>query len=640
MDSRAASRARRAGRSAVWLTIAAAFVTPLAAYFSELVHPLVAFAVAALGILAVWKTGNAVLVVAAIGPISPTIHAMLKAPYDGQGLFEASVLAVLAGAAVRAASRGVPLQPTVFEAALLAFMLVVAASCVVQMPILLLKTGTSETSAALRIFTFREYFERWPMFVGVERGVVLIEGAALAAVIGRLFRPSAEAARLAAMVFLGGVAAAALNVHRLAEVALRRPPFVETLWRVVMEVRFNTQYGDLNAAGSFFAMMSVLGISRLRTAAPAWVWNGAGLLVVLFGLWVSGSRVALAATVVCSSAWLLVLRFGKRMSRAVMRRAALTGAVLLIAAFVAVVVAFPQTRHTSISYSVATRIELAKVGLRMVAERPLFGVGMAQYYGQFERYVSPELDRMFRQALGKPVPRENAHNQFVQFGAELGLVGLATFILVLVAALGRPALPADERRYAAVAALAAFLITCLAGHPLLTGVVTLSFFMVVGLVASAASSAVPWRRGHAAALSALALTVVISVPLRWQLERREADLADVSVGMSAWQHDSEGLRFQWAGDRAALFVPSQLSAVRLPLRSPDAAPRRVRILLDGRPAAGVFVPPGPWHDAIVPLPPSRDVPAFRRIDLVVEGAPAGTGDAQILMVGRIGEVAR
>ena len=635
------ARAVRAGRSLVWLTVAAAFGAPLVPYFSAHVPWPIAVAVAALGVLAVWRTADAVLVVAAIGPITPTIHALTGAPYDGQGLFEAAVLVVLTGASIRAAVRGVQLQPTVFETTLLAFMLIVAASCVVQLPVLLLRSGSIDGAETLRAYAFRDYFQRWPTFIALERAVLLIEGAALAAVIGRVFRVPAAAARLGGMAFLGGVAAAALNLHRLIEVALRRPPFLESLWHAALGLRFNTQYGDVNAAGSYFSMITVLGLSRLGRFSPIAIVNAVAFLIALAGVWVTGSRVAFAATVVCGGVLLFAVAFGANMSAALMRRLRVAALLFLVAVFVAVVVAFPLTRHTSISYSVLTRIELAKTGFRMMAERPFFGVGIAEYYNQFERFVSPELKQMFIEALGKPVPKENAHNQFIQFGAELGLVGAAAFFLVLFAALGRSALPGDTQRYGVIAAVATFLVTCLAGHPLLTGVVTLSFFIVLGLAAAGARSTNAWRAWHAAALIALALTLAVGLPLRWQQERREADLTDVTLGLGLWQRDGEGIRFQWAGDRAALFASSRLSGVRLPLRSPDTAERRVQILLDGRLAAGIVVPPGRWLDAVVPLPPSGDAPAFRRIDLVVEGASEGRPEpSQRLMVGRLGELAR
>jgi O-antigen ligase len=631
---------RRAGRSVVWLMIAAVFAVPLVAYFSGYVSFVIAVAVAALGILAVSRTRDAVLVVAAIGPITPTIHALVRAPYDGQGLFEAAVLVVLMGAAIRASLRGVALQPTVFETALLAFMLVVAASCAAQMPVLLLKSGSIDGAETLRTYVFHDYFLRWPTFIALERAVVLVEGAALAAVVARLFRAPSDACRLGGMAFLGGVAAAALNLNRLVEVALRRPPVLDSLWRAALELRLNTQYSDLNAAGSYFSMVTVLGLSRVRRVSSGGTLSVVGVLIALGGVWVTGSRVAFAATVVCGSVLLLVLTLGTPMHAALVRRMRMPVVLLLLAVFAAVVIAFPLTRHTSISYSVLTRVELVKTGFRMLAERPLFGVGIAQYYGQFERFVTPELKQMFLDALGKPVPRENAHNQFVQFGAELGLVGTATFILVLVAAFGRSALPSDRHRYGVIAALATFLVTCLAGHPLLTGVVTLSFFIVIGLAAAGARTTLPWRGRHAAAFTALALTVVVGLPFRWQLERRYADLTDVTLGLGLWQRDAEGFRFQWAGDRAALFASSQLSAVRLPLRSPDDTERRVHILLDGRMAAGVVVPAGSWVNAVVPLPPSGGAPAFRRIDLIVEGEREGPAGSQVLMVGRLGEFAR
>ena len=45
--------------------------------------------------------------------------------------------------------------------------------------------------------------------------------------------------------------------------------------------------------------------------------------------------------------------------------------------------------------------ELLKTGARMVADRPVLGVGVAQFYALYPKYVSPELQRSFRESLGR-----------------------------------------------------------------------------------------------------------------------------------------------------------------------------------------------------------------------------------------------
>jgi hypothetical protein len=134
--------------------------------------------------------------------------------------------------------------------------------------------------------------------------------------------------------------------------------------------------------------------------------------------------------------------------------------------------------------------------------------------------------------------------------------------------------------------------------------------------------------------------MAIAVPARWGYERRHAELADVTLGLSGWQQDEDGIRFQWAGARAAFFVGSAADLVRVPLKAPDGVARRVAIALDGRRASGIVVAGGKWFDVNLPLPPSADAPAFRRIDLTVEDPDSATSSPRMLMVGRRLERAR
>ena len=69
------------------------------------------------------------------------------------------------------------------------------------------------------------------------------------------------------------------------------------------------------------------------------------------------------------------------------------------------------------------RAEFAATGLRMGAARPVFGVGIGRYYTLSSEFSSPRLRATY--------PHENAHNNFLQVLAELGVVGLAAFVSVL-----------------------------------------------------------------------------------------------------------------------------------------------------------------------------------------------------------------
>jgi O-antigen ligase len=648
---------RRAGRVAAWLTVAALCAAALSSFFSLSVSPIIGTGLGVLGLLAVWRTADALLLLAALGPIAGAITALTASAHDAHRLFEAAVLVLCGGAAIRAAVRARALQPTAVEWALLAFSLVAIASCIVQVPVALLRIGESVTAPALvELVTRRLFVDRTPALAAVWQTVVLVEGLALAALTARIAARPNMAVRLSHMVVVGGAAAGALNAQRLLEISLRDPSFVDGLVRALKTLRFNSQYGDLNAAGSYFAMVTILCMAQCGFRSIRERIHGGLLLPLGLALWVSGSRVAIAATLVCGAA-VIAIRLPVRLLRAIRPRTVLAGTALLAVAVAVVFFMVPSARHVTLGFSVFTRVELVETALRMWAERPMTGVGISQFYVLFPHYASTELLDAFFDATGTRIRHENAHNQFVQILVELGIVGFGAFLLVLVLALrplrrataSRPGIlqpsldPQSLVRAGAVTAVLGFLLTALAGHPLLTPMVAYPFWVVLGL-AAAGSPPLPVRLMTAMprAVALLAVLLAATLPARWADDRRHADLDGVSLGFSGWHRDPEDRRFRWAGERTALFVSSGAGLVRVPLRSPDAVPRRVEILLDGRPAAGFVVPPGVWLDATLPLPRSASAPAYRRLDLrvTVSAGPVTPAPERLLMVGRTVEVMR
>ena len=78
--------------------------------------------------------------------------------------------------------------------------------------------------------------------------------------------------------------------------------------------------------------------------------------------------------------------------------------------------------------------------MRMVAQQPVFGIGLGEFYQRSGEFSSPELLALF-----PPAQHENAHNNFLQILAETGLTGLAAFVVLLTAALYRASTPLSVR---------------------------------------------------------------------------------------------------------------------------------------------------------------------------------------------------
>ena len=156
----------------------------------------------------------------------------------------------------------------------------------------------------------------------------------------------------------------------------------------------------------------------------------------------------------------------------------------------------PRRRNGGGRAACATAIEFTTRSLRMWAA-PSRCSGSAP-----ARYVrcSPSSSR--GTACGAPgFRRENAHNNFLQIAAELGAVGIAAFLALLAACAGSACGGRcaardgpDPLLAGAGAGAGAFVLTCLAGHPLLTSETAYPFWIVLALAVARARQMVPVRR--------------------------------------------------------------------------------------------------------------------------------------------------
>jgi O-antigen ligase len=291
------------------------------------------------------------------------------------------------------------------------------------------------------------------------------------------------AMRLVGMSLAGHAAAAALNFDALLSAALRSADALAALRGLLTSVRISMQT-DVHAAASAFVLAGVAGLgltSGLRVWSAGTVLRGVGtvllLLIVALGLWITGSRVAIvlgAVTTVATVGWLV-----SRGSR--LRRFAVAAVALLALAaglWLALNMREQSTRQGTVAYSVSSRVLLARAGLQMFEQNPVFGIGITRFYGSSTGFLGGSLG---------PNYRENAHNNFVQVLAEQGLVGSGALLWCLAIVIGGGVRAQFSSPSASRGCLIAAIIACmgtwLTGHPLLVPEFAFVFWLYFGLLA-------------------------------------------------------------------------------------------------------------------------------------------------------------
>ncbi len=103
-------------------------------------------------------------------------------------------------------------------------------------------------------------------------------------------------------------------------------------------------------------------------------------------------------------------------------------------------------------------------------------------------------------------------------------------------------------------------------------------------------------------------------------------IGDVTSGLSAWETDTQGARFRWTTGRGSFFIPSDATAVTLPLRPgppSDNPPITIDVRVDDRWLATLELPdakhrdPNTWVRPTLPLPHGQTKRRYRRVDVRV-----------------------
>jgi O-antigen ligase len=454
-------------RVLIGLFTALIFVLIQSVFLSNVGSTVMAPATICLIVVTYFRPRNGLLVLAALAPLGLVWSPLVDERMRGA---EALVLAFLAGALLRGWTlhrfRAVTLDR--LQMAALWFGLIVALSCAHQ---LWLRQVSPRT---LLEYAAQDYVASHRGYTAIFNAMLFLEGLALLLYTVHYCRTQSEfALRLVRMLVVGGVAAAVYNcwffVHELIETGQPAAQF----WDFFLNRRWTAHVGDVNAAGSFFALIMFVALGlALKQQAYRVLWFAAGLVTGL-GLWMTASRTALVAAAIVGAISLARVTIGR--PRSVARLAFV--AIGAFSAIVALATHNAWFRPASAGLAVTIRWEFLRTTWRMIGAYPLFGVGIGQYPQFSARFSSPLLLAFY--------PRENAHNNFAQVAGELGLVGLAAFVVLLALCFWPPRRSRrDPAVVAIVAGVAAFIVSWLGGHPLLVPEVAYPFWLALGIVAS------------------------------------------------------------------------------------------------------------------------------------------------------------
>jgi len=628
--------ARNAGSAAValaWLLLSAIFFLLLSSLGR--VDGVPAFLVVVVALLAVisgWRPTVGLLIVITAVPVATWLgigwHGGVPWP-------EVFVVAFVAGYAARQASPRYRDRALESSQAIASAIAIITTSLTVYFLFERAISGGSELRSTLWRVLSRDYFVDTSQLqidaaMRLVEGLILLRAAWSAALLEATFAPRAVGASV-----IGAAAAGAVNVGYLWTAALRRDSPLSTFLSYVATIRFNRQYGDVNAAGSYFvmALFPALGlVVRTKRVAPV-VATALIALSVMF----SGSRAAVIAGVACAA--LLAARLAGRLTPAIrINRPGIAVAMIVILGVTgAGVYALLKRNPTSSVGALEIRSEFAQTSLRMLRSQPFFGIGIGEFWHRSGEFSSPALLTRYPQAQ-----HENAHNNFLQLLAELGLVGFAAVMWVLGSAalacarqLGRH--PDDWLRWTVCAGLLAFVITWLAGHPMLLDAPAFSFWLLLG-VAAGWGSAPPVRTDRRAATiyAAIAITLlaIVSMPARVRAGVARAELEHQGIGLSGWHDGEDGIRYRVAGAESTVFLPSSARVVTIPLRANDPHQQLdVELRLDDRMADVVRVSGERWFMLQLLLPETGAAPRFRHLNLIVRTLPSPAG-APVLKVGK------
>lgn len=387
------------------------------------------------------------------------------------------------------------------------------------------------------------------------------------------------------------------------------------LYQYATSERFAFHVRDLNAAGSQYvlAALAALGFVVFEPARR-WRWLAA-LGPLLFGLWLTGSRTAGVAAAGAGVLVLLAARFPAWRPGRSHLIAAAAAAVILLAAGGAIL-ARGANEPNAAGRAMGLRMQFTQTSARMLAAAPLYGVGVGRYHATSGRYMPEELRALYG--------FENAHNYFAQQFAELGLIGGALFLWLIVAGLAGGW--AFAREHAAIAAglcagVVGYTVTCITGHPLLVPEAALPFWIALGVAAGGTrSTGLAALTPARTRLLAIAAMLVLAAPIGLAAATYRQSQAFEQGFYEAGRHE-DGTPFRWTTRHAVTYVDARPGFLTFEVRAaepPGARPFELATEIDGRIVDRRLVPADRWETIELPVRPRPGAnAALRRVDFRV-----------------------
>ena len=385
------------------------------------------------------------------------------------------------------------------------------------------------------------------------------------------------------------------------------------LLRYVRGERFSLHMADLNAAGSLYVLGGIVAVAIAAARARGRSLAIAALVVTTPAFWLTGSRTAFVATL--AGFLILALVRQRKPATRVQLAAAAAGLLLLVIAG-AFTVDWQSDVQGSAANSARLRSQFTQTSARMFASAPLFGVGIGKYFDRSAQFMPADLRAIYG--------NENAHNYFAQQFAELGIVGGAMFLWLVCSSLfagwrGARTRPSDTMLAGLLAAVGAYLLTSLTGHPLLVPEAAFPFWIAAGALTGAIEHAQPrstrtQRRLAVAVCTVLAAGVASEVATYANREDTPPE-----SGFHGQETSSDGGTFRWMTSHAVTYVPNEPGFVRLRVRAPTlprTRPMMIETAIAGKVVDRRELPAGEWVSYDIPSRRPTATP-FRRVDLRV-----------------------